>query len=61
MQVEGGELQTLKPGDVFFEPAGAVVDQFSSGLDGVELLAYSLLGTSEVPQMKMLNQSYLFT
>jgi quercetin dioxygenase-like cupin family protein len=44
-QVEGEPETLLKPGDVFYEPAGVRIARFDAKEDGVTFFGYFLLGT----------------
>ncbi len=51
-QVEGGPEVTLRGGDVFYEPAGAVVSKFDATDEGVTFLGYFLLGADQSPELE---------
>jgi hypothetical protein len=44
-QIEGEPETLLKPGDVFYEPAGVRIARFDAKEDGVTFFGYFLLGT----------------
>jgi quercetin dioxygenase-like cupin family protein len=46
-QVDGEPATVLRPGDVFFEPEGALITRFDAQDAGVTFLAYFLLGPGE--------------
>jgi quercetin dioxygenase-like cupin family protein len=48
-QVEGGPVATLRPGDVFYEPADERVARFDATSEGVTFLAYFLLEPGQEP------------
>jgi hypothetical protein len=41
----------LRPGDVFYEPAGARITRFDAQDAGVTFLAYFLLGPGQEPEL----------
>ena len=43
-QIDGEPETVLKPGDVFYEPAGVRIARFDALADGVTFLGYFLLG-----------------
>ncbi len=51
-QVEGEPEVTLRPGDVFYEPAGVVVSKFDSTDEGVTFLGYFLLDADQAPEIE---------
>lgn len=54
-QLEGEPSQELRPGDVFYEPAGARVARFDAGPDGAEFLGYFPLAAGQQPELTMLD------
>lgn len=49
VQVDGGPEAVLHAGDVFYEPAGVLIDRFDATSEGVTFLAYFLSGPGELP------------
>ncbi|WP_199245766.1 cupin domain-containing protein [Leifsonia sp. AG29] len=50
-QVDGGEEQLLRPGDVFYEPEQALVDRFDATDEGVTFLGYFLSRPGQDPEL----------
>jgi quercetin dioxygenase-like cupin family protein len=50
-QIEGQPATVLRPGDVFYEPAGERIARFDGGEDGVTFLAYFLLAPGQEAQL----------
>jgi quercetin dioxygenase-like cupin family protein len=50
-QVDGEPESVLRPGDVFFEPSGARIARFDALDEGVNFLAYFLLGAEQEPEI----------
>lgn len=48
-QVDGGPETILRAGDVFYEPADALIDRFDATSEGVTFLGYFLTGPGELP------------
>ncbi|HXH33736.1 MAG TPA: cupin domain-containing protein [Plantibacter sp.] len=48
-QVDGGPETILRTGDVFYEPAGVLIDRFDATEEGVTFLGYFLSGPDETP------------
>jgi quercetin dioxygenase-like cupin family protein len=53
-QVEDGEQRVLRPGDVFFEPAGVVITHFDALEEGVVFLGYFPLGTGQQAEITLI-------
>jgi quercetin dioxygenase-like cupin family protein len=53
-QVDGQPASVLRPGDVFYEPAGKRIARFDAQEDGVTFLAYFLLSPGQEPELTML-------
>jgi quercetin dioxygenase-like cupin family protein len=53
-QVDGHPASVLRPGDVFYEPAGERIARFDAQEDGVTFLAYFLLSPGQEPELTML-------
>ena len=54
LQIQGEPEITLRPGDVFYEPADAVILRFDATEEGVTFLGYFLLGEGQSPEITML-------
>jgi len=52
LQVEGGPERLLQAGDVFYEPADAVITRWDATAEGVEFLGYFLLEEGQVPELE---------
>jgi quercetin dioxygenase-like cupin family protein len=52
VQVEDGPAVRLGPGEVFSEPADAVIRRFDATEEGVVFLGWFLLGPDEAPTME---------
>lgn len=50
-QVDGGTAAILRAGDVFYEPADALIDRFDATSEGVTFLGYFLSGPYETPEL----------
>jgi len=50
-QVEGRDEAVLRPGDVFFEPAGVPIAHFDALGDDLTFLAYFLLSPGQQPEI----------
>ncbi|MCS5718794.1 cupin domain-containing protein [Herbiconiux sp. CPCC 205763] len=50
-QVDGGPETLLRAGDVFYEPAGVLIDRFDATSEGVTFLGYFLSGADESPTL----------
>ena len=50
-QVDGGPQSVLRAGDVFYEPAGVLIDRFDATSEGVTFLGYFLSGRDEAPEL----------
>ncbi|MEV7970502.1 hypothetical protein AB0O34_31620 [Sphaerisporangium sp. NPDC088356] len=48
-QIAGREPSVLRPGDVFHEPEGSVIEKFDATEEGVTFLAYFPLAAGEEP------------
>lgn len=53
LQIEGRPAETLRPGDVFYEPEGERIARFDATDEGATFLAYFLLGAGEDPQISL--------
>jgi quercetin dioxygenase-like cupin family protein len=53
MQVRGGPVLVLNPGDPFHEPAGTVIERFDAGEAGAVFDAWFPLPAGEVPELIM--------
>jgi quercetin dioxygenase-like cupin family protein len=51
-QVAGEPSKVLRPGDVFYEPAGVAIDHFDALDEDVTFLGFFLLRHGEVPEIK---------
>jgi quercetin dioxygenase-like cupin family protein len=51
VQIEGGPSTVLRAGDVFYEPAGVLIDRFDATSEGVTFLGYFLVGPGEAPEL----------
>lgn len=52
-QVDGGAERVLHAGDVFYEPADAVIDRFDATSEGCTFLGYFLSGPGETPELTL--------
>ena len=52
-QVDGGPEVVLRAGDVFYEPAGVLIDRFDATVEGVTFLGYFLTGPGEKPELTL--------
>ncbi|TYK43929.1 TetR family transcriptional regulator C-terminal domain-containing protein [Actinomadura decatromicini] len=50
-QIEGDAASVLRPGDVFYEPAGVRIARFDARDEGVTFLGYFLLAAGETPEI----------
>jgi quercetin dioxygenase-like cupin family protein len=50
-QIEGGAPQTLRAGDIFYEPQGARIARFDALEEGVTFLGYFLVGDGELAEL----------
>ncbi|HEU5032772.1 cupin domain-containing protein [Spirillospora sp. NPDC000708] len=51
-QIAGQEPSVLRPGDVFHEPQGAVIEKFDATEEGVTFLGYFPLAAGEEPAIE---------
>ncbi|WP_425458746.1 TetR family transcriptional regulator C-terminal domain-containing protein [Actinomadura syzygii] len=50
-QIDGDAASVLRPGDVFYEPAGVRIARFDARDEGVTFLGYFLLAAGETPEI----------
>ena len=55
-QIAGGEQSVLRPGDVFYEPEGAVIEKFDATKEGVTFLGFFPVADGEEPEIKPATQ-----
>lgn len=55
-QVGDQPESVLRPGDVFYEPAGERIVRFDAGDEGVTFLAYFLLEDGQVAELEMVSE-----
>jgi len=51
-QIAGGEASVLRPGDVFYEPEGTVIEKFDATQEGVTFLGFFPVADGEEPEIK---------
>jgi quercetin dioxygenase-like cupin family protein len=51
-QLEDGPSTILRAGDVFYEPAHAIVSKFDATTEGVTFLGYFLLESNQTPEIE---------
>ena len=51
-QIAGQEPSVLRPGDVFYEPEGAVIEKFDATEEGVTFLGYFPVAAGEEPTIE---------
>ncbi|MGO4104731.1 cupin domain-containing protein [Leifsonia sp. YAF41] len=57
-QVDGGPETVLRVGDVFYEPAGILIDRFDATSEGVTFLGYFLSSPGEEPVLTPVAQEH---